>query len=233
MKRSVSAICLLASAYGMTALAQTASIPSAPAGAAPAAPAGPTKVGIIFFEPALAATNEGQRDLNQLRTKYEPRQAQLKTLSDEVEALKKSLQTSGSTLSDAERAAKTKSIDEKDKQLQRGVQELQSDEQSDENDFVQTLEPKLFKMVQEYATQNGYTVVLDATPPQGQQQQVPTVLWASEGANITQAVVQAYNTASGVPAQPAPAPSTAPRSTTPRSTTPRSTTPAPKTPPSQ
>ncbi len=231
MKRSVSAICLLASAYGMTALAQTASIPSAPAGAAPAAPAGPTKVGIIFFEPALAATNEGQRDLNQLRTKYEPRQAQLKTLSDEVEALKKSLQTSGSTLSDAERAAKTKSIDEKDKQLQRGVQELQSDEQSDENDFVQTLEPKLFNTVQKYAQENGYTVVLDATPNQQQQQQ--TVLWASEGTNITQAVVQAYNTASGVPAQPAPAPSTAPRSTTPRSTTPRSTTPAPKTPPSQ
>ena len=107
MKRSVSAICLLASAYGMTALAQTASIPSAPAGAAPAAPAGPTKVGIIFFEPALAATNEGQRDLNQLRTKYEPRQAQLKTLSDEVDGLKKSLQTSGASLSDAERAAKT------------------------------------------------------------------------------------------------------------------------------
>ena len=231
MKRSVSAICLLASAYGMTALAQTASIPSAPAGAAPAVPAGPTKVGIIFFEPALAATNEGQRDLNQLRTKYEPRQAQLKTLSDEVEALKKSLQTSGSTLSDAERAAKTKSIDEKDKQLQRGVQELQSDEQSDENDFVQTLEPKLFNTVQKYAQENGYTVVLDATPNQQQQQQ--TVLWASEGTNITQAVVQAYNTASGVPAQPAPAPSTAPRSTTPRSTTPRSTTPAPKTPPSQ
>ena len=119
MKRSVSALCLLASAYGVTALAQTAAapMPSAPAGAAPA---GPTKVGIIFFEPALAATNEGQRDLNQLRVKYEPRQATLKTLSDEVEALKKSLQTSGSTLSDAERAAKTKSIDEKDKQLQRG-----------------------------------------------------------------------------------------------------------------
>jgi outer membrane protein len=226
MKRSVSAICLLASACGMTALAQTAAIPSAPAGAAPAAPAGPSKVGIIFFEPALAATNEGQRDLNQLRTKYEPRQAQLKTLSDEVEALKKSLQTSGSTLTDAERAAKTKSIDEKDKQLQRGVQELQSDEQSDENDFVQTLEPKLFNTVQKYAQENGYTVVLDATPNQQQQQQ--TVLWASEGTNITQAVVQAYNTASGVPAQPAPTPSA-----TPRSTTPRSTTPAPRTPPKQ
>lgn len=230
MKRSVSALCLLASAYGVTALAQTAAapMPSAPAGAAPA---GPTKVGIIFFEPALAATNEGQRDLNQLRVKYEPRQATLKTLSDEVEALKKSLQTSGSTLSDAERAAKTKSIDEKDKQLQRGVQELQSDEQSDENDFVQTLEPKLFNTVQQYATQNGFTVVLDATPNQQQQQQ--TVLWASEGTNITQAVVAAYNAASGVPAQPAPAPSANAPRTTPRSTTPSSRPPASKTPPSQ
>ena len=96
--------------------------------------------------------------------------------------------------------------------------------------LCRTLEPKLFNTVQQYAQQNGYTIVLDATPNQQQQQQ--TVLWASEGTNITQAVVQAYNTASGVPAQPAPAQSTAPRSTTPRSTTPRSSAPA-KTPPSQ
>ena len=70
--------------------------------------------------------------------------------------------------------------------------------------------------MQAYAQQNGYTLVLDATPNQQQAQQ--TVLWAPEQVNITIPVIQAYNVKSGVPAPAAAAPGapTAPRATTPR-----------------
>jgi len=188
----------------LPALAQTASMPSAPApaGTAPAAPAGPSKVAVVMFEPAVAQTNEGQRDFAQLRTKYAPKEAALKTQSDEVDSLKKSLQSAGSTLSEAERASRAKTIDEKEKQLQRSAEEAQTDFNSEMNDIYQSLAQKVYNTVQTYAQQNGYTVVLDA----GGNQQQPTVLWASESTNITAAVVAAYNAASGVPAQPNPAP---------------------------
>lgn len=223
MKRSVSALCLFASAFGATALAQTAETPSAPAPATAAAavPAGPSKVAVVMFEAAVAQTNEGQRNIGQIRQKFDPKQAELKTKNDEIESLKKSLQTSGASLSDAEKASRTRSIDEKEKQLQRDAEAAQTDFNSEMNDMYQGLAQKVYATVQQYASQNGYTVVLDA----GGSQQQPTVLWANEGANITAGVVEAYNAKSGVPAQPAssaPAagatrtPNTAPRSTPPR-----------------
>jgi outer membrane protein len=223
MKRSVSALCLLASALGVNALAQTADTPSAPApamAATTAAPAGPSKVAVIMFEAAVAQTNEGQRNIGQIRQKFDPKQAQLKSASDEIESLKKKLQTAP----EADKPALTKSIDQKEKALQRDAEAAQTDFNSEMNDMYQSLAQKVYNTVQTYAAQNGYTVVLDA----GGSQQQPTVLWANEGANITLPVVQAYNAKSGVPAQPAssapPAgatrtPSTAPRSTAPKPTT--------------
>jgi outer membrane protein len=229
MKRSVPALCLLASAFAVHALAQTPDAPSAPtpAAATVSAPAGPSKVAVIMFEAAVAQTNEGQRNIGQIRQKFDPKQAQLKALNDEIESLKKSLQTSGATLSDTEKAARTKSIDTKEKQLQRDAEAAQTDFNSEMNDMYQSLAQKVYNTVQSYATQNGYTVVLDAS---GSQQQAPTVLWASEGANITAGVVQAYNAKSGVPAQPASsappagathAPSSAPHTTHPATTKPQ------------
>lgn len=218
---------MLASALGSSALAQTAATPSAPspAATAAAAPAGPTRVAIVLFQPAVAQTNEGQRDFGQLRAKFEPKQTQLKQQSDEVDALKKKLQASGDKLSDSERQTQTRDIDAKEKALQVAAESAQNDFTGEMNDMYQQLAQKVYAVMQTYAQQNGYTIVLDAS-----QQQSP-VLWAAEPTNITEAVVQAYNAKSGVPAQPAQPGATgaAPRTTVPnRAPAPSGT--APRTP---
>jgi outer membrane protein len=230
MKHSVSAICLLASGLGLSALAQTSSMPSAPAPAAtshPAAPAGPSKVAVILFEAAVGQTNEGQRDIAQVQQKFAPKEASLKKQNDEIDTLKKQLQSGAATLSESEKASRSKVIDQKEKQLQLDADEARTDYQSEMGDVLQTLAQKVFVVAQKYAQDNGYTLVLDGSATQ--QQQSP-ILWASEQTNITKEVIDAYNTQSGVPPQPA-ATNPAPRSTpgtTPRSTTPRSTTPPSK-----
>ena len=109
MKRSLTLVCLLASATGVGYVASSsrafAQTPSAPAPAAQSA-AGlsaapqkfpPPKIAIIAFQQAVAATNEGQRNFAQLRTKFEPKQAALKAQSDEIDSLKKQLQDAGAT----------------------------------------------------------------------------------------------------------------------------------------
>jgi outer membrane protein len=216
MKRSLTFVCILASGFGVSALAQastaSASMPSAPSPASAAAPAGPAKIAIIQFQQVVGATNEGQRDFAELRKKYEPKQTQLKALSDQVDALKKQLQTQSASLSDSARASLTKEIDDKTKSLQRSAEDAQNDFQQEMGETYQKLAEKVFQVVQTYAGQNAYTVVLDASA-----QQSP-VLWATTGIDISQAIVDAYNQKSGVPAQPAAAPGattgTAPRSTT-------------------
>ncbi len=179
----------MASGLALTAAAQ------APA----AAPAGPAKVAVIAFQVAVAQTNEGQRDFSDIQKKFEPKRAQLKSLSDEIDGLKKQLQAQGDKLSPAESAARTKTIDDKSKQLQRSAEDAQNDFQTEVQEMYNTVASKVYEIVASYAKDSGYTLVVDVS-----QQQSP-VLWAAESTNITQAVVDAYNVKSGVPAPPAPA----------------------------
>jgi outer membrane protein len=222
--RTLSLSCLLAVGTGAAAFAQAAAapVPNAPgaaSAAAAAAPAGPAKIAVIMFQPAVAQTNEGQRDFAEIRKKYEPKQAQIKQMSDEIDNLKKGLQTAGANLSESERASRLKSIDDKEKALQRTGEDAQNDYQQEVQQVFSQVAEKVFATVQSYAQQNGYTLVVDAA-----QQQSP-VLWFNQGTDITAAVVQAYNAKSGIPAPPASAPSAAPPATAPRRPAGSTTTP--------
>lgn len=234
MKRSLTVACMLASAIGVSSItfthqaaAQAADTPSAPGVAdAPTGPVGPSKVAVILFQQAVAQTNEGQRSIAQLRQKYEPKQTQLKTESDEIDSLKKQIQQAGTSLSDQERDARLKTIDEKTKDLQRNAEEAQNDFNSDMNDAFQSLAQKVYVVVDAYAKEKGYTIVLDA----GNQQSSP-VLWVNPVDDITKAVIAAYNAKSGVPAQSTGTttpPKTGATHTTTHSTTSHSSTRAPQ-----
>jgi outer membrane protein len=185
---------VLASAIGLgpvgfvsQASAQTASATSVPSGTG--------KVAVILFQQAVAQTNEGQRAFAQLRQKFEPKQASLKAESDEIDSLKKQLQDAGTTLSETERNNRLKTIDEKTKSLQRSAEDAQNDFNSEMSETFQNLAQKVFAVVDAYAKENGYSVVLDAS-----NQQNSTVLWASPSNDITKAVIAAYNKKSGVAA---------------------------------
>jgi outer membrane protein len=189
MKRSLAIAVALASGLALSAAAQTSP--------APAAPAGPAKIAVIAFQVAVAQTNEGQRNFADLQKKYEPKRAQLKVLSDDVDSLKKQLQAQGDKLSDAERASKAKTIDEKEKQLQRSAEDAQNDFQGEIQELYNGLASKVYDVLASYAQQQGYTLVLDVA-----QQQNP-VLYANDSSNITKPIIDAYNLKSGVPAPPA------------------------------
>jgi outer membrane protein len=193
MKRTLTLCLLLASGMVLSAAAQTPAASAAPAAAA----AGPTRIAVVAFQLAVAQTNEGQRDFGDLQKKYAPKEASLKTLSDEIDGLNKQLQEQGATLSDVERANRSKAIDEKKKQLDRETEDLRNDGQQDMQDLYTSLASKVYDVMQSYAEAQGFTLVLDVS-----QQQSP-VLYASGGTNITKMVIDAYNLKSGVPAPPA------------------------------
>lgn len=218
MKRSVALVLTLASGLALNAAAQTPSAtPDAPGAPASAAPAGPAKIAVVAFQVAVAQTNEGQRAFADLQKKYQPKQTQLKALSDEVDNLTKQLQTQGDKLNDAERAARAKTIDDKKKQLQRDAEDAQNDMQNDMNELYNSLAQKVYDVLNDYAKQHAYTLVLDVA-----QQQNP-VLYATESTNITKAIIEAYNVKSGVPAPTQP-------TGTPAAPTPQAPKTAPKAP---
>jgi len=163
-------------------------------------PAVPARIAVIGFQQAVAQTNEFQRNFGDLQKKFTPKRDQLKALSDEIDTLKKQLQTQSATLNEAERASRTKTIDEKQKKLQRDAEDAQNDFQQAMQEVYGGVASKVGDVLTAYAQKEGFELVLD-----GGQQQTPIVLYAVPSIDITKAVVDAYNVKSGVPA-PAPAP---------------------------
>lgn len=208
MKRTLALVLTLASGFALSAAAQTAPAANAPAPAP--APAGPAKVAVIAFQAAVGQTNEFQRDFADLQKKYEPKRTQLKTMADEIDGLEKQLQAQGDKLSDSARAAQAKTIDDKKKQAQRFAEDAQNDLTGEMNDVYNKVASKVFDVLNSYAQQQGFTLVLDGTT---NQQQAPVVLFATPNIDISKAIIDAYNVKSGVPAPPpqAAAPPAAPK----------------------
>jgi len=219
----------LAAILSVGALAQTGAA-ATPAPSVPAPTAATPKIGIINMQQAILASNEGRRDFESLQKKFEPKQTELKGMNDEVEGLKKQLNTQGDKLNDEARANLVKTIELKQKSLQRSLEDAQGDFQSQQNDILNRVGQKMMEVLDKYAKDNGYTMILDVSNPQS------PVLWAGASSDVTKAIVDAYNTQSGVAAPAAtsrpsasakPAIGTKPASATskPATTAPASTTP--------
>jgi outer membrane protein len=193
-------------AFSMTALSQTGSasagLPAAPSAAVPstttpaATAAGGTKMGTINVEQAIFASNEGQRDFDALSKKLEPKQNELKALNDDVDNLKKQLNTQGEKLNEQARATLVKQIEQKQKSLERAVQDARDDAQNQQNEIAQRILQKMAPLMLKYAADNGFGVIIDTSNPWPN----GPVLWAGPAVDITKPVVEAYNTQSGVPA---------------------------------
>src|SRR5215467_10409605 len=159
------------------------------------------KIGIVNIQDAIVATNEGKKEFDALTKRFEPKQAELKGLNDEVEGLKKDLQAKGDKLNEDERNKQVKNLEVKQKTLQRNYEDAQNEFQQAEQEVVNRIGGKMLNVLEKYAKTNGYSVILDVSNPQ------TPVLWASQGTNITKELVDAYNTESPVAA---PAPSAKP-----------------------
>src|SRR5258708_9909291 len=156
---------------GLMTTAGMAQTPAAPAPATPATqPAAaaavtpqaiPAKIALVAFEQAVFATNEGQRAVQQVQEKYKPKKDQIDALAQEVDSLKKQLQSAPATLSDDERATRLRNIDTKEKQLNRDAEDANNAYQADLQEAYGKVAQKVSATVRNYVAQNGYTLLLD------------------------------------------------------------------------
>lgn len=203
----VQVVIVLALVLPAVVLAQTGATaaPSTPPQAAPSA----TKVGVISIQDAILATNEGQKEFEALGKKFEPKRTELKSLTDEIDGLKKQLDTQGSKMNDDARASLVRQIESKQKTLSRNQEDAQNDFVGQQNEIAQKIMQKLGPVIDKYAKENGLGLIVDASRPWPD----GPVLWVSPPVDITKAVVDMYNAQSGVapPVRPAGAGTTAGR----------------------
>jgi len=204
--RSLAALVVCASA---SALAQTGgaskALPAAPGTPndppAMAANAGASKLAVINIEGAIFASNEGQRDMDALQKKFEPKSTDLKSKNDEIEALKKKLTTQGGSLNDDAKAELQREIDTKQKTLDRDAQDAREDFTNQQQEIAQRILQKMAPLIQKYVQENGIQMLVDNSNPWPQG---PVVTFAPS-IDITKPIVDEYNVQSGVAAPKAPA----------------------------
>jgi outer membrane protein len=170
----------------------------------------PPNIVTLSFNSAVLQTAEAQKALSALEARYAPKQKQLQTLNDEVEALRKQLSDT-SSLSDSEKAARAQSLESKEKQLQREAEDFKTDTQSESQQIFQRVAQKVYAFLQTFSQQHGYTAVIERGSDA-----YPVVWYEAANMDITNELIKAYNAqpenASPAPANP-PARSSSPKST--------------------
>jgi outer membrane protein len=201
--RTVSGICALVFWAGAAAFAQTeppTPVVVAPSGSAPT-PA-PVRVATIFGQNAISSTQEGQKASAALTARFAPKRDEFNRKQAELQSLRDQLKKGQATMSAEALSNLNKSIDARNREAQRLGQDSQAALEEEEGAMMQQLGDKLMLVIRDYASRNGYAVVVDVSAPNG------PVLWASPSIDITNEIVKLYDRTHPVAPTPPAAPPT-------------------------
>ena len=155
----------------------------------------PAKVGVISVQGAIVGTKDGQKAAQQLDAKFSPRKKDFDSRNNEVAQLQDQYNKGGTLMSEDKRNQLARDIDEKKKRLERDTQDANEELQGEQQRVLQGLGQRMMAVIEKYAKDNGYTMILDVSNPN------TPVLYASSAIDITQDIVQLYDksSANGAP----------------------------------
>ena len=162
----------------------------------------PTKVGVISMQSVVINSAEGKQFAAELETQFAARTTELRNLQKQIEDLQKKAQSS--TLSDAERATVQADGERLTRAFQRKQQYFQNDVNAAQQELGSAIGAKMLGIVNQYAKDNGYAVVLDTSS------QTTPVVYAASSVDVTQEITRLYDQkypakAAGTPAKAVPA----------------------------
>jgi len=163
----------------------------------------PTKVAIIHIQNAIIGTKDGQKAASELQTKFAPKKAEIDKKQSLIAQLQDQLRKGSNTMSDDAKQKLMREIDENTKSLNRSTEDAQAELDQEQNKIMQQLGQRMMAVIDKYARDNGYTLILDVSSPQ------TPVLYAANGIDITSEITALYDKNTSSPAAPsstAPAP---------------------------
>jgi outer membrane protein len=166
------------------------------------AQAAPVKVGVINMQAAMIQSKDGQKAAATLQTKFGPKQAELEKKQQDIAAMQDQLRKGQNTMSEDNKQKLMRDIDLRNTSLKRDMEDANADLEAEQQKITGELGGKIMTVLNKYATDNGFAIVLDVG-----NQQTP-VMFASNAINITAEIVALYDknsTGLGTPTSAAPA----------------------------
>jgi outer membrane protein len=170
-----------------------------------------TKVGIIHIQNAIISTKDGQKAASELQAKFAPKKADLEKKQNNLAQLQDQLRKGSATMSDEAKQKLMREIDQTNTAIKRETEDAQAELDQDQNKVMQELGQRMMAVIDKYAKDNGYSLILDVSS-----QQTP-VLYAANSIDITQDIIALYDknapaaasAAAPAAAKPVPPPATA------------------------
>lgn len=146
-----------------------------------------TKVGVINIQSALIGTKDGQKAAQELDAKRAPKQKELEGKQNTINQLRDQLNKGSNTMSPDARTKLVREIDQRTTSLNRDLEDAQAEFEQDQQKILNDLGSKIMTVIDKYARDNGYTLILDVSSPQ------TPVLYATNQIDITQEIIKLYD----------------------------------------
>jgi len=147
----------------------------------------PNKVGVIQIQAAIVSTKDGQAATADLEAKMAPKRKELETQQAAIKDLQDKLTRGGNTMSQSAKDDIQRQIDSKTKSFNRDVEDAQAEAEAEQQKLVNELGGKLMQVIDKYAQQMGFSVILDVSNPN------TPVLYASNTVDITKDIIDLYD----------------------------------------
>jgi outer membrane protein len=155
--------------------------------AGPAVWADEFKLGTVDLQRALNECDAGKKAKEDFKTQVDKLQAELAKQKGEIEKIKDDVEKKGMVLKDDERKNIERDYQKKLRDFQRTYKDSQAELQQRDNELTSEILRQLQEVIAEYGAKQNYTLVLEAS-------NTGAVLYGSRAVDITDQVIQEYNT---------------------------------------
>ncbi len=146
-----------------------------------------TKVGIIHIQNAIISTKDGQKAAADLTARFAPKKSELEKKQSTIAQLQDQLRKGSNTMSEEAKQKLMREIDQNTKALNRESEDDNAELDQEQNKIMQELGQRIMAVIDKYAKDNGYALILDVSS-----QQTP-VLYATNSIDITQDIIALYD----------------------------------------
>ncbi|MBZ5593656.1 MAG: OmpH family outer membrane protein [Acidobacteriia bacterium] len=157
------------------------------------------KVGVINIQSAIMSTNDGKKAASEIQTRFNPKKTEVDKRQGEINQLQDQLNRGRNTLSEEARQNLVREIDQKTKSLKYFTEDAQAELSQEEQKAMSELGGRIMAVIDKYAKDHGYTLILDVSSPQ------TPVLYASNTIDITRDIIDLYDKNAPAAAGAAPA----------------------------
>jgi outer membrane protein len=168
----------------------------------------PSKVGIIQIQNAILGTKDGQKALGDLQARFGPKKAELEKKQNAIAQMQQTLRSGSATMSEDAKNKLVRDIDQGTKSLNRDTEDAQAEVQQAEDKIMQDLGGRIMAVINKYARDNGYSLIIDVSNPQ------TPVVFAADSIEITKEIIELYD--KNAPAATSAAPAARPAAAAPR-----------------